>query len=65
MQNTVDLWSVIDISYKSKSINSAISCGFVNFSKYENQGLKSERNPTPMMWICGFLIYTYLMALLV
>ena len=41
MQNTVDFWSFIDISYKSKSIHSAISCGFVDFSKYENQGPKS------------------------
>ena len=41
MQNTVDFWSFIDISYKTKSINSAISCGFVDFSKYENQGPKS------------------------
>ena len=41
MQNTVDFWSFIDISYKTKSINSAISCGFVDFSKYENKGPKS------------------------
>ena len=46
MPNTVDLWSFIDISYKSKSINSAISCGFVDFSKYENKGPKSYRNRT-------------------
>ena len=51
MQNTVDLWSFIYISYKSKSINSAISWGFVDFYKYENQSLKSERNRCQMLWI--------------
>ena len=46
MQNTIDFWSFIYISYKSKSIDSAISCGFVDFLKYENQDPKSERNRT-------------------
>ena len=59
MQNALDLWSFIYISYNSKSINSAISCGFVDFSKYENQGPKSERNRTQNvvdLWI--FDIYS-------
>ena len=65
MPNTVDLWSFIDISYKSKSINSAISWGFVDFYKYENQSLKSESNRCQMLWIFGFLMYTHLMVLFV
>ena len=65
MPNTVDLWSFIDISYKSKSINSAISFGYVDFVKYENQGPKSECNRTPLMWICEFSIHTHLMVLIV
>ena len=54
MPNTVDLLSFIDISYKSKTINSTISSVFVDFSKYENQGPKSQRNSTQSvvdLWI--------------
>ena len=60
MQIEVDLW-IFELQYiKSKSIDSAISCGFVDCSKYEYQGPKSERNHTLNvvdLWI--FNIYSY------
>ena len=65
MQNTVDLWSFIDISYKSKSIHSAISCGFVDFQNMKIKVQKVKRTVRKMFWICGFLIYTHLIVLLV
>ena len=61
MQNTVDLWSFVYISYKSKSIRSAKSCGFVDFVKYENIKIKVQKVKGTVhktLKICGFSIYT-------
>ena len=65
MQNTVDLWSFINISYKSKSIKAQYHVDLWIFQNMKIKVQKVTGTVRKMLWICGFLIYTHLIVLLV